>query len=143
MVVLDGPGTEHEGFRLWYLTGAVFVVRMHVATVTEDVVASMVCEIDRLREIHADEIQACGGSRSIHDWRSVQRFPGEARQRLSKEWEKLGRSDVRSIEVALSPNPVMHGLARVMSLVIMRRAGTPVRIVEDSREILVEDDVVG
>lgn len=132
------PDVELPELAAWYLPGAVILLEMRVATVSEDVIVRMVEAIDALRARHAEEIARCGGTWSLHDWRCVQHFPTEARHRLTQEWEKLGERDVRRVDVALSPNPLMHARAQVMSLVSMRRAGTPIRIVDDIDSLIAE-----
>lgn len=137
-VILRAPDVDRDELAIWYLPGAVIVLQMRVASVTEEVIAVMVEAIDEIRALRADEIREAGGAWSIHDWRNVQHFPTLARHRLTAEWEKLGERDVRRVDVALSPNPLMHARAQVMSLVSMRRAGKPIRIADNVDALIVE-----
>lgn len=128
---LGPPADPASDVWIWSLPRAVLVCEIRTATVTLPHVESMITQMDALRREDEATLRALGGSRSVHDWRRVQRFELPARRKLMRAWEHRHPSSVRKVEVALAPSQIMQGLARVVSLVMVRHAHVRLDVVED------------
>jgi len=124
---------EHDpdfGF-FWALDDAIMVGQSTVPRMTLATADAVHARVDRLLAARRDEVQRMGGLMILHDWRSLEAYDREARQRFIDKSRSRGRGYLRASIVAVRASPLIRMALQTGNMLLSVFLGVSIEVIDD------------